>query len=104
MEKAEVEYSEQERDGWFGDYFVPRTVFLQGNYFNSYSGKGLQEFNISVMDTVNVENIGEFENDSFPFTKGEVPAEPFFSSLLEPVIAIGVAAAAVVLFFSVRSK
>ena len=67
MEKAGVEYGEQERDGWFGDFFVPRTVFLQGNYFNSYSGKGLEEFHISLMDTVNVKNIGELENDSFPF-------------------------------------
>jgi len=104
LEKAGVEYGESERNGWFGDYFLPRTVFMQGNYFNYYSGKGLEEFHISLIDTVNVENLAELQNESFPFTKGEIPAEPFFSSLLEPVIAISVAAAAVILFFSVRSK
>ena len=104
MEKAGVNYGEQERDGWFGDYFMARTIFIRGNYFISNSGKGLEEFHISAIDTVNVENLAQLQNDSFPFTKGEIPAEPFLSSLLEPVIAIGAAAVAVLLFFSVRSK
>jgi hypothetical protein len=104
MEKAGINYGEQERDGWFGDYFTARTIFIRGNYFFSNSSRGLEEFHISVTDTVNVENRAQLQNDSFPFTKGEIPAEPFLSSLLEPVIAIGAAAAAVLLFFSVRSK
>ena len=104
MENAGVEYGETGKDGWFGDYFIPRTVSIEGNYFNSLSAKGLKEFRISVVDTVIVANISELQNESFPFTKGEIPAEPFFSSLWEPVIAISVAAAAVLLFFSVRSK
>lgn len=104
LDNAGVEYGEMERDGWFGDYFVNRTVFIKGNYFNSFSKNGLEEFYISTADTVKVEDIKDIENDSFPFTRGEIPPEPFFSSLLEPIIAIGTAAIAVILFFSVRSK
>jgi hypothetical protein len=104
MEKAGVEYGEMERDGWFGDYYTSRTLFIDGNYLNTLSKKGLQQYHITATDTIKVDDIKLLENDSFPFTKGEIPAEPFFSSLWEPVIAIGAAAAAIILFFSVRNK
>lgn len=104
LEEARVQYGELDRDGWFGDYYVPRTLFIKGNYLNTATDKGLEQFFITAIDTVKVEELESLENNSFPFTKGEIPAEPFFSSVWEPVIAIGVAAAAILLFFSVRSK
>jgi hypothetical protein len=104
FEEAKVKYGDMDRDGWFGDYFVPRTLFIKGNYLNTASNKGLQQFLISAIDTVNVEELESLKNNSFPFTKGNIPAEPFLSSVWEPVIAIGAAAAAIVLFFTVRSK
>ena len=104
LEEAGVQYGETDRDGWFGDYFVPRKLFLKGNYLNTASDKGLQQFFITAIDTVKVEELASLENDSFPFTKGNIPAEPFLSSVWQPVIAIGVAAAAILLFFTVRSK
>ncbi len=103
-EEAGVNYSEMEREGWFGDYITLRKIFIKGNYLQTFSEKGMNEFNIAAVDTIKVDDIGKLENSSFPFTQGEVPAEPFLSSLIEPVIAIGVAAAAVILFFSIRSK
>ena len=48
--------------------------------------------------------IKSLENESFPFTKGAVPPEPFLSGLAEPLIAIGTAAVIIALFFSIRSK
>ena len=104
LEEAGVEYAELDRDGWFGDYYIPRRLFLKGNYLNTASDKGLQKFFITAIDTVKVEELASLENDSFPFTKGNIPAEPFLSSVWQPVIAIGVAAAAILLFFTVRSK
>lgn len=104
MEDAGVEYGEIDRDGWFGDYYVPRTLFIKGNYVNTSSNKGLQQFFITAIDTVKVEELELLENNSFPFTEGNIPAEPFLSSVWEPIIAIGVAAAAIILFFTVRSK
>jgi len=41
---------------------------------------------------------------SLPFTRAELPPEPFFSGLLEPAVAIGSAAVAIYLLFAVRSK
>lgn len=105
IENAEVKYGEQKRDGFFGDFFVERDLTLSGNYLLSgNSESSYEEFSYSFNDQVKIEDIEKLENRSFPFTSGILPPEPFFSSLLEPVIAIGAAAAAVILFFSVRSK
>jgi hypothetical protein len=104
LEEAGVQYGELDRDGWFGDYYVPRTLLINGHYLNTASNNGLQQFFITAIDTVKVEELESLENNSFPFTKGNIPAEPFLSSVWEPIIAIGVAAAAILLLFSVRSK
>ena len=104
LEEAGVQYGEMDRDGWFGDYYVPRTLLIKGHYINTASNNGLQQFFISAIDTVKVAELESLENNSFPFTKGNIPAEPFLSSVWEPIIAIGVAAAAILLLFSVRSK
>jgi hypothetical protein len=104
MDDAGVEYGELDRSGWFGDYYAPRTVFISGNYFNSNSVNPLSDYFISVTDTIRVKDISTLENESFAFTRGQIPTEPLFSSIWEPVIAIGIAAAAVILFFSIRSQ
>jgi len=104
LEEASVQYGEVDRDGWFGDYYVPRTLLIKGHYVNTASSNGLQQFFITAIDTVKVEELESLENNSFPFTKDTIPPEPFLSSVWEPIIAIGVAAAAILLLFSVRSK
>jgi hypothetical protein len=101
---AEVKYEDAERNGWFGDYYVKRKIFIEGDFLYSSSEQGLNNYYFAAVDSVKVDEIKTLENDSFPFSKGKIPAEPFFSSLWEPVIAIGVAAVTVILFFSVRSK
>lgn len=104
LDTAEVEYGEVFKDGWFGTHYLIRTVKIGGNYFLTNSQKGKQEFSISSVDTIRVDEIVELENPSFSFTKAERPPEPFVSGIFEPVLAIGTAAAMVVLFFTVRSK
>jgi len=103
VDNSFVGYSEPEKDGFFGDFFTERTIELSGNYFVSNHSQ-LKDFKLTVKDTINVEDVEEVENRSYPFTQGELPPEPFFSSLLEPMVAIGAAAVVVILFFSVRSK
>jgi hypothetical protein len=98
-----VGYTEPERDGIFGDFFTERTTELSGNYYIS-TNPAVKNFKFSVIDKINVEDVEDLENRSYPFTLGELPPEPFFSSLLEPIVAIGAAAVTVILFFSVRSK
>jgi hypothetical protein len=104
MENAEIDYGEIFRDGWFGTHYVERYSSISGNYLQTFSGEEKKEFEISNVDTVKVEDIKFLENDSFPFTKGTLPSEPFISAFAEPLIAIGTAAAAVVLFFTIRSS
>lgn len=103
VDNSFVGYSEPEKDGIFGDFFTQRKLELSGNYFISNQSQ-VKDFKLTVVDTINVENVEDIENRSYPFTQGELPPEPFFSSLLEPIVAIGAAAVVVILFFSVRSK
>ena len=101
---AKLKYGEIFRDGFFGDYFISRKISLKGNYIIKTNSASFKEFNYSFNDTIRYDEIKDVENDSFPFTKGDVPSEPFFSGLFEPVVAIGTAALAVILFFTIRSK
>lgn len=100
---AIVRYKDSFRDGLFGDILVERNILLKGNLLipdNSFS----QDFSFFYEDNVKYEEINEIENRAYPFTQNNRPPEPFFSSLLEPVIAVGAAATAVILFFTIRSK
>ena len=103
MEGAGVEYGEMFRTGFFGIHYIQRYSAVFGNYLESFSGKGMQKFEITKIDTIKVEDISLLENPSVPFTQASVPPEPFFSGVAEPIIAIGTAALAVVLFFTIRS-
>jgi hypothetical protein len=102
IEDAMTQYTDIYRDGFLGPYMVNRVIHLSGNYF--YSGTGKKEFNFHYSDTIKVDDIKELENTSYSFTKGALPTEPFFTGLFEPVVALATTAAAVVLFFTVRSR
>jgi hypothetical protein len=104
LEGAGVEYGEMFRDGWFGTHYIQRYSTIFGNYLQTFSETGKQEFEITKIDTVKVDELKYLENESFPFTKGTIPPEPFLSGFAEPLIAIGITAAVVVLFFTVRSE
>lgn len=104
MEGAGVEYGEMFRDGWFGTHYIQRYSTILGNYFQTFSETGKKEFEIIKIDTVKVDELKYLENESFPFTKGTIPPEPFLSGFAEPLIAIGITAAVIVLFFTVRSE
>lgn len=101
---AATAYGEAYRDGFLGDYYVPRRIILTGGY--NFSGRTIftKKFSYSYQDTVNVDSIGSVENSAYPFTQARLPAEPIFPGIIEPVIAIGTAALAVILFFTIRSK
>ncbi len=101
---AKVSYGSLFREGILGDYFSERTLVLSGNYSILNNGTFVKGFNYSYSDTLNYNQIKQFENISYPFTKGEIPAEPFFASLYEPVVAVGASALAIILFFTIRSK
>ncbi len=104
LENAQVKYGEMFKKGVFGTFYVPRIISISGNFLLTPVSSRAADFNFCSIDTVAVNDIDDLENSSYPFTQGELPPEPFFASLFEPVVAIGTAALAVILFFTVRSK
>jgi hypothetical protein len=106
LSDASILYTDSFRDGLFGDFKLVRESVLEGNYIIIPNGEKLKtfEFEKSIIDTINYDQLTLIENRSYQFTVGNAPDEPFFSNILEPVVAIGATAVAVYLFFSVRSK
>jgi hypothetical protein len=104
LDQAKVKYGNIFRSGFFGSYYLPRKIEVSGNYSIKNNAFIYKEFHYNYLDTVQVDSVKTLENSSYSFTQGNVPAEPFFSSLFEPLIAIGTAAIAVFLFFTIRSK
>jgi len=104
IEGAGVEYGEMFRDGWFGSHYVQRYSTIFGNYLLTFSERVKRDFELTHLDTVKVEDIQYLENESFPFTKGKIPSEPFISGFAEPLIAITTVAVVIALFFTIRSS
>jgi hypothetical protein len=106
VSRATVLYTDLFKDGFFGGYLIERKFVLSGEFQIKTSSKILSAdtFYFAVTDTIPYDNIDFIENNSLPFTKSRLPDEPFFPSLVEPVIAITAVAVTVILFFSVRSK
>ncbi len=104
IKEASTSYGDIFRDGFLGDYLVPRRLTLSGS--GNFSGRTIttHNFNFTYQDTVAVDSVNTYENPAWPFTHGSLASEPFFSGILEPVIAVGTAALAVILFFTIRSK
>ncbi len=104
IEKAVVSYLDLFRKNFLGDFYIRRNLNLSGNYSIISKSSFVKNFHYSYADTVNYEQLQNLQNISYPFTHGEIPAEPFLSSFFEPVGAVGATALAVILFFTVRSK
>lgn len=103
---ASVEYPEIFRAGFLGRFLVNRKVNLNVDYTLEKGGEIVKtgSFVKSVVDTVEYERVNSLENFSVSFTRGQLPPEPLFSGLIEPVVAIGTAVVAVYLLFTVRGN
>ncbi len=106
IKNIHIEYGEVFRDGMFGEYLVERNVNINGSYFiqNLNYFNNIKNFGYSNKDIVVLSEINNLQNIAYSFTSPELPEEPFFSSMLEPTLAVGTAAIAVYLFFNIRSK
>ncbi len=104
VDHAQVSYGKLFRKILFGDYYARREVSFGGNYSIMQPKVVVKNFSFSFIDTVDANKIKNIEDPALPFTQASLPTEPFFSSIYEPVIAVGAAALTVILFFTVRSK
>jgi hypothetical protein len=101
--EAKVEYNNLFKDHLFGNYYMSREINLSGNFVLERKNQ-VFDFSFSYSDTVAFDNYTKLESKIYPITEGIPPKEPFFSNLIEPVIAIAATATAVILFFTIRSK
>ena len=104
VDHAKVTYDKLFRKKLFGDYYSKREISFGGNYSIMQPKVVVKNFSFSFIDTVDANKIKNIEDPALPFTQASLPTEPFFSSIYEPVIAVGAAALTVILFFTVRSK
>ncbi|MFH1195193.1 MAG: hypothetical protein V1720_05745 [bacterium] len=106
LEEVKVSYIDMFREGFLGSFQVERETRITGSFIiiSSNIVEKTDNFNLSAKDTVYVDEISDLENPALPFTHSDLPEEPFMSGLLEPVVAVGSAVVAIVLFFTVRSK
>ena len=106
IEEARIKYSDPFTQSFLGRNYVEREVTLKG--FSALNRPAepvtIGRFSYSEKDTVEYRQLKELANTAYPFTNPEIPQEPFFSSILEPVIAVGVAVTTIYLLFTVRSK
>lgn len=106
LSEIKVSYGVAFRKSFLGEVYLPREISLRGSYSigDGRQIKSPENFEFTEKDTIAYDSVSEIQNSAVPFTAGEVPAEPFPSSLLEPVIAVGTLVVAVILLFTVRSK
>ncbi|MBN1300122.1 MAG: hypothetical protein JW995_02815 [Melioribacteraceae bacterium] len=106
VEYAGVKYPKVFKAGFWGDFFILREVTLWGKYFITLADGTIQsnDFNYSITDSVEYDDVGSIETAGLSFTKSKLPPEPFFASLLEPLIAVSAIAITIILFFTVRSN
>lgn len=78
--------------GFDSEFTRNDTVIYSYSYFKSYS----DEFDFSYKNYI--------ESGNYSFAKGNLPDESFWDKYLVPVAAIAVSAAAIILFFVIRSK
>ncbi len=106
IQNAKVSYNDIQKNGIFGGYSVSRSVALNGNYFITVNGeiKDTGKIELVKTDTVDYDELKNLENAAYPFTHAKIPSIPFFSSIWEPIIALGTVAVTIFLFFTVRSN
>ena len=104
---ARVTYGNTRRNAFFGSKILDRKVSIEFNtkVVHRMTGSILFNGNVSrfASDTIEVGDVDKVESAGIPATHGVLPGEGFFSTMLEPLVALGTIAVAVYLLFHVRS-
>lgn len=102
-----VRYTDARSEGLFGETVVNRHVTVTISTKILYNTTGEVVFQEDLAggrsDTVALSAIGTLENPNIAVTRGELPAEGFFSGVAGPLIVLGALGVAVYLLFHVRS-
>jgi len=104
---ARVEYSNVRQHGIFSGRMLNRTISVEmsGKVVDWATGVILANGNMarSSSDTINASDVDRLENPGIPATRGTLPPEGFFASIVEPIVMVSAVAVAVFLLFRIRS-
>ncbi len=107
-ELIDVKYPGTETDNILGNKRVKREVTVRFNASVRDVRNNVQADKVTFSKTqkslFDADKLGSVEDSQFYFARAIVPDEPSTSKLLMPAIMIGVSAAAIILFFTIRSK
>jgi hypothetical protein len=106
LENVDIDYSNPQKEGFFGSFVVERTIKLSGNILIRDERNSIKTIpiNNSINDRVYLDEIRLLEDSSLPFTQSEIPAVPILSNLFEPIVVVGTLIVTTILLFTVRSK
>jgi hypothetical protein len=107
LEETNVRYDNIRQASLFSPREVDRHVVLRMHVKVAHRNGGdillRKDFEQTFVDTVYVADVPSLETPGVPQTRGELPPEGFFASLVEPVIVVATIGLAIFLLFSVRS-
>jgi len=106
LENIDIDYSNPQKESFFGSFVVERTIKLSGNILIRDETNSIKTIpiNNSINDRVYLDEIRLLEDSSLPFTQSEIPAVPILSNLIEPIVVVGTLIVTTILLFTVRSK
>lgn len=101
-----VEYKNAYSDGFFGNIALERQITVDGSFTLTRVNQIMKPmlFTETTTDTIKLNEIAGIENKSIPFTQGQIPSQPLFSTFWEPILVVGTLIVTVILLFTVRSK
>ena len=102
IEDIKIQYPEIGKYSFFGGDFLVRKATLAGNIYTTTKNDSLHHFAFAVTDTIPLSERENVELQNNKFTTAPLPAEPAFSSLLEPAIGVAAIAITTYLLFTVR--
>ncbi|MCE1164554.1 MAG: hypothetical protein LWX07_04030 [Bacteroidetes bacterium] len=99
-------YSRPEGKSLLGDDFTDRTISASFEYGIYRGGTELssKKFFENYKDNINVKDYEYVQNQEFTFMNSELPGKSFLGKIFVPAVVVLSSAAAVILFFTIRSK
>ncbi len=110
MDKADisVKYGKLKTDNMVGDKTMERQVKVSIGFLVYDNSKSAPTDSVIFSERktarMRLDALPSYEDSSIPFLRGVLPQESSMSGIVVPAIMLGVSAAAIILFFSIRSK
>ncbi|MDD5362633.1 MAG: hypothetical protein PHN88_10910 [Ignavibacteria bacterium] len=101
-------YSKPAGKSLLGDEYTERNISVSFSYSIFKAGsseiESNRKFSKSFKDEVNIKDYDYVQNSDFDFMNSKLPEKSFFGKIFLPAVIVITSAAAIVLFFTIRSK